>query len=134
MAALATERRRRALTGPVAGLIAGAISCALAAGAAAEPATVGDLARWFEASRAFEQGDASANAHRAGRFDGYLGGLAEALAARRAICLPGCFCTIRERLVADLERRFADPAFDPALPAEAWLAERLVEVAPCVRP
>lgn len=103
----------------------------VATAVAAEPASVGDLARWFAASRAFERGDAAANAHRAGRFDGYLGALAESLAARGAICLPACLCTVRERIAADLETRFADPAFDPAPPAAAWLAERLAEVAPC---
>lgn len=103
--------------------------------AVAEPLKLGDLARAFAASRAMERGeataDATAPAYRAGRFDGYLVGLAEAMQARGEICLPGCFCHVRERLDPALEQALAEPALDLTQPATPWLAAQLRKTYPC---
>lgn len=108
----------------------GLLLALLAGGAAAaEPVTRADLARAYAASRAMADGDAAADAYRAGRFDGYLTGLAEALAARREICLPACFCAVREALAPALERGPA--AADAAQAAGPWLAAQLAQNFPC---
>lgn len=98
-------------------------------GQAAEPLQLGDLARAFAASRAMErnagEAEAATPAYRAGRFDGYLIGLAEALQARGEICLPACFCHVREQLDPLVELALADPALDLTQPAMPWLAAQL---------
>jgi hypothetical protein len=96
-----------------------------------EPTTVDDLTRAFSASRAMDRGDPDANRYRAGRFDGYLVSLAEALSARGEVCLPACFCEVRERMDTALERGLADPALDRGQPAGLWLGQRLRETFPC---
>jgi hypothetical protein len=98
---------------------------------AAEPSTIADLARAFEASRAMDRGDPAANLYRAGRFDGYLVATAEALVARGEVCLPSCFCQVREVLDAEIGRRVAGPDLDRDGPAGIWLAARLREAFPC---
>lgn len=98
-------------------------------GHAAEPLRLSDLARAFAASQAMERdaGEAAAvtPAYRAGRFDGYLIGLAEILQGSGEICLPACFCQVREQLVPVLEQALADPALDLEQPATPWLAAKL---------
>lgn len=108
--------------------------CAVSVGGhAAEPLRLGDLARAFAASRAMERGEAEAAtpAYRAGRFDGYLIGIAEVLAARGEICLPACFCQVREHLDPAIEVALADPQLDLAQPAMTWLAGELRRRYPC---
>lgn len=103
--------------------------------AVAEPLNLSDLARAFAASRAMERSepgaDAAAPAYRAGRFDGYLVGLAEAMQARGEICLPGCFCHVRERLDPPLEQALADPSLDLTQPATPWLEAQLRQTYRC---
>jgi hypothetical protein len=108
------------------------LAAGIAVGAQAEPTSIADLARAFEASRAMDRGDPAANLYRAGRFDGYLVATAEALAARGEVCLPACFCQVREVLDAELERRLSEPGFDRTGPAGSWLAARLRAAFPCV--
>jgi hypothetical protein len=108
------------------------LAAGIAVGAKAEPTSIADLARAFEASRAMDRGDPAANLYRAGRFDGYLVATAEALAARGEVCLPACFCQVREVLDAELERRLSEPGFDRTGPAGSWLAARLRAAFPCV--
>lgn len=106
---------------------------------AAEPLALGDLHRAFVASQAMASGAAASSAdlsvstlsYRAGRFDGYLAAVAENLQARGEICLPGCFCEVRERLDPRLAMALADPKLDPAQAATPWLAARLREMYPC---
>lgn len=104
---------------------------------AVEPVTVGDLARLLAASRAMQAGelggggDAETAFYRAGRFDGYLTGMAEVLLARGEICVAGCFCHVRERLDPALADALADPALDHNQPAAPWLAARLRAAYPC---
>jgi len=104
-------------------------------GSAVEPITVRDLARSFTASRAMERGDpASADAtvsYRAGRFDGYLISLGELMQARGELCLPACFCHVREQFDPALEKLLGDPALDLSQPAHPWLADQLRAMYPC---
>ena len=113
--------------------LAGVLMFALAMPApAAEPTTVDDLACAFSASRAMDRGEPNANLYRAGRFDGYLVALSEALAARGEVCLPACSCEIRERVDVEVERLLADPALDRTQPAGPWLVSRLRGAFPCL--
>ena len=102
---------------------------------ATEPLQLGDLARAFAASQAMQRGIGEAEAatapYRAGRFDGYLAGVAEALQARGEVCLPACFCEVREPLDPAIESAFAEPGLDLAQPALPWLAAQLKRRYPC---
>lgn len=102
---------------------------------AVEPVSVADLSRMAAASRAMQAGDLDASAetafYRAGRFDGYLTSLAEAMIARGEICIAGCFCHVREVFDPALAVALADPALDPRQPAAPWLADRLRAAYPC---
>ena len=109
-----------------------ALALGLAAGGVRpEPATLADLARAYEASRAMDRGEAGANLYRAGRFDGYLLAVAESLAARGEVCLPACFCAVREKIDARLETHLGSPASDLGEAAAGWIAARLREYFPC---
>lgn len=106
-----------------------------------------DLARSFSASLAMAREDAGSVAgiegksgvntdlatlaYRAGRFDGYLVSIGESLQARGEICLPACFCHVREQFDPQLESWLADPALDRSQSAQHWLADRLRAAYPC---
>ena len=102
-----------------------------AGGIQADPATLADLARAYEASRAMDRGDAGANLYRAGRFDGYLAAIAETLAARGEVCLPACFCAVRDTIDTRLESHLGSPEADRSEAAAGWIAARLREYFPC---
>ena len=108
-----------------------AIGVAACGPAAAEPATLADLARAYEASRAMDRGDPAANLYRAGRFDGYLIAVAETLAARGEVCLPACFCAVREKMEEQLDAAFVSGGADRSAGAAGWIAARLREYFPC---
>ena len=107
--------------------------------AQAEVLSVTDLARAFAASRTME---ATANpstidattAYRAGRFDGYLTGLAERLSAEGAICLPSCFCAVREKIDAELVASFGEPLAIAGQAANLLVERQLRQSFPCRNP
>ena len=100
---------------------------------AAEPVSLGDLARAYAGSQAMDRDGAvpPRQAYRAGRFDGYLLGLAESLQEAGSICIAGCMCDVRTRLDPLLDQALADPALNLQQAAAPWLTERLRAIAPC---
>lgn len=84
--------------------------------------TVGDLERYFEASRRMLSGEAieSRLHYQSGFFAGYLEATRERLQAEGAPCLGGCRCRFDTAVEAALLN-----GIDANRPASAWLAEVL---------
>lgn len=106
-------------------LLALAVSCLMAAPLAAQT-TTRQLWEFRQEAEAFNRQDPMANAYRAGRYNGYLAGVLDALQGR-TVCFQECVCELDKSVAAYLaEQRDINDG-----PATAWLVPLLEARFPC---
>ena len=83
--------------------------------------------RFHQEAKAFDRKDPSANAYRAGRYNGYLAGALDTLRKNRRVCFDDCMCEI-DKLV---DKQLTDHPELTDRPAIEWLVPLLEKTFPC---
>lgn len=83
--------------------------------------------RFRKDAESFDRKDPTANAYRAGRYNGYLAGVLDTLRESRRVCFQDCMCEI-DKLV---DKHLADHPELTDRPAIEWLAPLMERSFPC---